>query len=350
MDKCHSAPANHVNKQVQEIAANCHHLPKRYIRKQDKEYGPVTNASASSLADLPVIDFSLLTSSPLELNKLKSAVITWGCFQAINHGIESLFLEKVREIGKMFFHLSADEKKKYLKEEKDVEGYGNDIVLSDDQVLDWNDRLYLTVLPKDQRKFRFWPTNPTNFRDVLDEYSCKMELIYEVVLKSLARALNLHEDCFLNQFGTTKKCARYNYYPSCPWPERVLGVKPHADSSAITILLQDEEVEGLQLLKDGKWVGVSVVHDALTINVGDQMEIGSNGIFKSPVHRVMVNSKKERMTLAVFCPVLSDQVVGPVDELITEETPRMYKNVAYSLDYFLNYFQQGGRPIDACKI
>ncbi|KAK1420960.1 hypothetical protein QVD17_22959 [Tagetes erecta] len=352
MDKCHS-PVNHesVNKQVQEIAANCHHLPERYIRKQDKEYGHVTNASASSPANLPVIDFSLLTSSPSELNKLKSAVITWGCFQAINHGIESLFLEKVREIGKLFFQLSADEKKKYLREENDVDGYGNDMVLSDDQVLDWTDRLYLTVLPKHQRKFRFWPTNPTNFREVLDEYCCKMELIYEVVLKSLARSLNLQEDSFLKQFGTTaKKSARYNYYPSCPWPERVLGVKPHADSSAITILLQDEEVEGLQLLKDGQWVGVPVVHDALTINVGDQMEIVSNGIFKSPVHRVMVNSKKDRMTLAVFCPVLSDQVIGPVDELITEETPRLYKNVTYSLDYFFKIYQQGGRPIDACKI
>lgn len=101
-----------------------------------------------------------------------------------------------------------------------------------------------------------------------------MELIYEVVLKSLARSLNLQEDCFLNQFGpTAKKSARYNYYPSCPWPERVLGVKAHADSSAITILLQDEEVEGLQLLKDAQWFGVPVVHDALTINVGDQMEV-----------------------------------------------------------------------------
>lgn len=80
------------------------------------------------------------------------------------------------------------------------------------------------------------------------------------------------------------------------------------------------------------------------------VQIVSNGIFKSPVHRVMVNSKNDRMTLAVFCPVLSDQVIGPVDELITEETPRLYKNVTYSLDYFFKIVQKGGRPIDSCKI
>ncbi|KAM0007178.1 putative flavanone 3-dioxygenase [Helianthus debilis subsp. tardiflorus] len=76
----------------------------------------------------------------------------------------------------------------------------------------------------------------------------------------------------------------------------------------------------------------------------------SNGIFKSPVHRVLVNSRKERMTLAVFCPVLSDKVIGPADGLITDETPRLYKNVIYSLDFFFKIYQQGGRPIDACKI
>ncbi|KAI3801794.1 hypothetical protein L1987_29909 [Smallanthus sonchifolius] len=169
MDESQSAVAagNHdsMNKQVQEIAAECHQLPQRYIRQLDKEYGDVTNyAAASSPAEIPVIDVSVLTSSPLELDKLKSAVTTWGCFQAINHGIESSFLEKVCEISELFFQLPADEKKKYLREEDDIDGYGNDMILSDDQILDWTDRLYLTVLPKDKRKIQFWPQKPTHFR------------------------------------------------------------------------------------------------------------------------------------------------------------------------------------------
>ncbi|KAI3781969.1 hypothetical protein L2E82_11997 [Cichorium intybus] len=341
------------SKQVQEIALDYDHLPERYIRKQDEEYGSVANAGPSSLVseEIPVIDISLLTSSLSELDKLKSAVSSCGCFQAINHGIEVSFLDKVHEISKQIFRLPVEEKKKYLRAENDLEGYGNDMVLSDNQTLDWTDRLYLTVLPKHQQKLQFWPQNPTHFREVLDEYSSKIESINKLVLKALARSLNLEENCFLNQYGTTSTMnARFNYYPPCQWPEKVLGVKPHADGSAITVLLQDKEVEGLQILKDDKWVGVPIVRDALTINIGDQLEIMSNEVFKSPVHRVLVNSKNERTTLAMFCMPQTEKDIGVVDGLVTDETPRLYKNVTFTTDFFFENYQKGRRAIDACKI
>ncbi|PWA39580.1 Non-heme dioxygenase N-terminal domain-containing protein [Artemisia annua] len=269
----------------------------------------------------------------------------------MNHGIESSLLEEVREIGIQFFKLPVEEKKKCLREKDDLEGYGNDMVLSNNQTLDCNDRIYLAVVPQHQQKLQFWPQNPTHFQEVLNAYSSKIDLISKVVQKSLARSLNMEEDSFLSQYGTTASIsARYNYYPPCPWAEKVLGVKAHSDSSAITVLLQDKEVEGLQLLRDNQWVGVPILRDALTINVGDQIEIMSNGIFKSPVHRLLVNSKKERMTLAMFCVPQTEMVIGPVDGLITDETPRLYKNGTYTLDFFFKDFQQGRRAIDACKI
>ncbi|KAK9055131.1 hypothetical protein SSX86_026213 [Deinandra increscens subsp. villosa] len=338
-----------MNNQVQEIADGCEQLPERFIRKQDEEYGHITDTGGAS--EIPVIDVSLLTSSQLELERLKSAIITWGCFQGVNHGIEVSLLDKVRETSRLFFNLSAEEKKRYLREEDDVEGYGNDMVLSDDQILDWTDRLYLTVLPQDQQKLQFWPQNPTHFREVVNEYCSKLELINELILKALARSLNLDENCFIDQYGTTAKMtARFNYYPPCPWSDKVLGIKPHSDGSAITFLLQDKEVEGLQLLKDGQWFGVPVVPDALTINVGDQIEIMSNGIFKSPVHRVLVNSKDQRSTVAMFCMPQTEKDIGPADGLITDDRPRLYKNVTFSLDFYFKNYQQGKRSVDACKI
>ncbi|GJR98511.1 acidic mammalian chitinase-like protein, partial [Tanacetum coccineum] len=45
-------------------------------------------------------------------------------------------------------------------------------------------------------------------------------------------------------------CDTIQLLPPCPWPEKVLGVKPHAYGSTIIVLLQDKEVESLQLLKD----------------------------------------------------------------------------------------------------
>lgn len=90
----------------------------------------------------------------------------------------------------------------------------------------------------------------------------------------MARSLSLEKDSFLNQYGTIGKMqAWFNYYPLCPLPEKVLRVKLHADGSAIIVLLHEKEVEGHQLLKDDQWVGVSIVPEALTINVGDQIEV-----------------------------------------------------------------------------
>ncbi|CAK9163532.1 unnamed protein product [Ilex paraguariensis] len=144
--------------------------------------------------------------------------------------------------------------------------------------------------------------------------------------------------------------ARYNLYPPCPRPDLILGVKPHADGTAITFLLQDKEVEGLQVLKDDQWFRVPIVPNALLVNVGDQAEIMSNGMFKSPLHRVVTNSERERMTLAVFCTPGSDKEVQPVEELIGENRPRLYKKVKNYVDIFFQNYQQGKRPIEAAKI
>jgi len=80
---------------------------------------------------------------------------------------------------------------------------------------------------------------------------------------------------------------RFNYYPPCPMPDHVLGLKPHTDGSSITFVLQDKEVEGLQVLKDNKWFKVPIVPDALVINVGDQIEVGNNNYYLSSLSLVV---------------------------------------------------------------
>ena len=44
------------------------------------------------------------------------------------------------------------------------EGYGNDEIIAEGQILDWTDRLYLLVQPEDARKLELWPTNPNSLR------------------------------------------------------------------------------------------------------------------------------------------------------------------------------------------
>lgn len=98
--------------------------------------------------------------------------------------------------------------------------------------------------------------------------------VTDILLKAMAKSLDLEEDSFSSQFGDRPGIqARFNYYPRCSRPNLVLGLKPHSDGSGITVLLQDKEVEGLQLLKDDQWFRVPTIPDALLVNLGDQMEV-----------------------------------------------------------------------------
>uniref|UniRef100_A0A803LH18 Fe2OG dioxygenase domain-containing protein n=1 Tax=Chenopodium quinoa TaxID=63459 RepID=A0A803LH18_CHEQI len=144
--------------------------------------------------------------------------------------------------------------------------------------------------------------------------------------------------------------SRFNFYPPCPDPESVLGVKPHADGTAVTLLLQDKEVEVLQVLKDDQWFKVPIVPDALFINVGDLLEIMSNGILKSPMHRVVTNSESERISVAVFSFSDPDREVGPLAGLVTDDRPQMYKRVKHYENIFFENYQLGKRPLHAVRI
>lgn len=76
----------------------------------------------------------------------------------------------------------------------------------------------------------------------------------------------------------------------------------------------------------------------------------SNGIFKSPLHRVVTNSGRERISVATFVLPHPGQVIEPASGLIGEQRPRLYEKMKdYASLYFENY-QQGKRPIDMLKI
>ncbi|KAE8709156.1 Calcium-binding EF-hand family protein isoform 1 [Hibiscus syriacus] len=343
-----------LSKRVQEMVINGEEPESLYICRDEKE---AANGS-SPLAPIPIIDLNLLSSSQLtskaeeekELQKLKSALCSWGCFQAINHGISSCFLDEIRQVSREFFQQPMEEKKKYSKGVEEFEGYGGDPTPEEGQFLDWQDRLFLTVHPQDLRVAKFWPQNPKSFREVLENYTCKMRMVTESVSKSMAKSLGLEENCILDEFGEGAALqARFNYYPCCRRPEIVLGLKPHADGTGYTIILQDE-VEGLQILQNQHWFTVPTLPEALLILMGDQMEIMTNGIWKSPVHRVVSHMEKERTSIAVFYTPQKHKEIGPLDGLVNEETPPLFNKVQdYEITHW-EYYQRGMRALHTARV
>ncbi|EOA20976.1 hypothetical protein CARUB_v10001311mg [Capsella rubella] len=342
-------------KTVQEVVAAGGGLPDRYLQAPTgDDKGQPLNGPVPEM-DIQAIDLSLLlTSSEAgreELSKLHSALSTWGVVQVMNHGITEAFLDKIYKLTKEFFALPTEEKHKYAREIGSIQGYGNDMILWDDQVLDWIDRLYITTYPEEQRQLKFWPELPVGFRETLHEYSMKQHLVIKQVCKAIARSLELEENSFLDMCGENATLdARFNMYPPCPSPDKVIGVRPHADKSAVTLLLPDKNVEGLQFLKDGKWYKAPFVSDTILIIVGDQMEIMSNGIYKSPVHRVVTNREKERVSVAIFCIPGVDKEIQPVEGLVSDARPRLYKPVTNYVELLNTYYLQGLRPIAASLI
>jgi isopenicillin N synthase-like dioxygenase len=63
------------------------------------------------------------------------------------------------------------------------------------------------------------------------------------------------------------------YYPPCPQPDQVIGLNPHSDGSGLTILLQVNDIQGLQVKKDGLWIPIHPLPNAFVFNVGDQLEV-----------------------------------------------------------------------------
>ncbi|CAN0901140.1 Protein SRG1 [Linum grandiflorum] len=340
---------------VQELAIAGQEPSERY-NYRGNDAGSL-NASVP-LIEIPVIDVGrLISSCPSaesdQLAKLSFALSTWGCFQIVNHGMTSSFVDRVHEISEDFFRMPKEEKHKYSRESDSVEGYGTDMILAENQTLDWIDRLYLTLSPPNQVQLRFWPQKPPSFRETLEEYGKKIGELNEILLKAMAKSLNLEEKCFLDQYGRAEEAvmkARFNLYPPCPRPDQIIGVKPHADGSALTFLLQDKQVGGLQFLKGSEWFRVPIIPHALLVNVGDQVEIMSNGVFKSPVHRVVTNSEKERYSLAVFCVPSSEKEIKPAEGLISETRPALYKKVKDYVSIYFEYYQRGRRPIEAAMI
>lgn len=94
------------------------------------------------------------------------------------------------------------------------------------------------------------------------------------MLKYIALGLSLEEDVFEKMFGEAVQAIRMNYYPTCSRPDLVLGLSPHSDGSALTVLQQAKgSPVGLQILKDNTWVPVEPISNALVINIGDTIEV-----------------------------------------------------------------------------
>ncbi|KAK4853737.1 hypothetical protein QYF36_013802 [Acer negundo] len=74
-----------------------------------------------------------------------------------------------------------------------------------------------------------------------------------------------------------------------------------------------------------KYIFALLAYSCMRLFVG--YVIMSNGIYKSPMHRVVTNTEKLRISVASFIEPDPDNEIGPVEHLIDEQRLRLYRNV-----------------------
>ncbi|KAG6405068.1 hypothetical protein SASPL_132650 [Salvia splendens] len=317
-----------------------HEIPARYIVDQEAAISRSSEEiSSSAAAEIPLLDMESLLNEQTkasQLEKLHSTCTQWGIFQLVNHGVNTSLVEKLKHEIKEFYNLPLEERLRYKIRDGEVEGYGQTIIVSQDQKVDWADRFYMITNHIQRRKPHLFPDLPSSLRETLEAYISELQKLSKAIFAVMAESLKMDAREVEEMFEDGMQSLRMTYYPPCPEPEKVMGLTPHSDATGITVLLQVNGVQGFQIKKDGVWMPVNFMPDAFVVNVGDILEILSNGEFKSIEHRATVNSERERITMAMFFNCKYEAEVGPSPSLLTTQRPifRRLKMEQYVKDFF----------------
>ncbi|KAK9291250.1 hypothetical protein L1049_009438 [Liquidambar formosana] len=305
-------------------------VPERYIQKKE-DMTKATDAPHLS-PEIPVIDLSLLSKGHEdELKKLDLACEDWGFLQVVNHGVAKEVLQGMKDAAAGFFELPLEEKNKYAVDLNDGQGYGLPYEVPQELKLDWSDALVLSIYPSQNQKLKYWPTAPKEFKEIVEAYSTGVKKVAEELLGSLSLVMGMMDkDALIRLHKEMALVLRVNYAPTCCKPDEVLSISPHSDMSTITILMQDDDLHGLQIRHDGKWVPVIPIPNALVVNVGDVIEIWSNGKYKSIEHRAITNKDRTRISFASFFFPHEDVELEPFNQMVDSQQPRkIYKKLTY---------------------
>ncbi|KAG8391506.1 hypothetical protein BUALT_Bualt01G0194800 [Buddleja alternifolia] len=287
-------------------------LPERYVLPLPQR-PTLDQKRHCSTTVLPVIDLSFLENPSLRSQVIEQVHVACkevGAFQVINHGISISFTNNALDAAADFFDLPNEMKMRLAS---------NDI------------------------------REPV--REKMGNYAMAIHGLHEKIMEVVFESLGLRPDYIQKDIEQGSQVMAVNCYPACPEPELALGLPPHSDYGLLTIILQDQQ--GLEIAdKNEKWQSVSVIKEALVVQVGDQMEVLTNGRYKSVVHRAILNLDKKRISIASLHSLAIDKKVTPAPELVDEEDVLSYKEGSFG--DFLHFLSENdivkGRYIETLRI
>jgi isopenicillin N synthase-like dioxygenase len=280
----------------------------------------------SDPATLPVLDISRLELSLQRraafLDELRHAARTFGFFYIDGHGIADDLIRSVLTVSRRFFALPEREKLAIeMVNSPHFRGYNRAGFEHTRGKPDWREQVDIGVereaLPFDPdapawRRLQGpnqWPLALPELKAVILRYQSEVTALGIKVLRAFAVALGQKVGVFEPIYSPApNSLLKIIRYPGRLEDDRQ-GVFAHKDSGFVTVLLQDEQA-GLQVDGDHGWIDVPPIPGTFVINVGEILELASNGYLRANVHRVVSPpAGADRISVAFFLGARLDATV-----------------------------------------
>ncbi|KAL9236642.1 hypothetical protein vseg_011284 [Gypsophila vaccaria] len=316
-----------------------------FLQQKTTPLETTNNATALEIKDLPLVDLRALTGeSEEEREKCKGEIIEaskeWGFFQVINHGIPRNILDEMSKEQVRAFRESFNKKVKdnYLDIALPKGSYrwGTPSPTRLEQ-LSWSEAFQIPLIDlsncnnndgidSNSKHVTYLTPTVKQFTTSVSNLALKLANILDENLGNNEGSPKVKEICF-----PSTSDLRMNRYPPCPKYYGSSGLVSHTDSDFLTILHQDQ-VGGLQLVKDGQWIEVKPNPNTLIVNIGDLFQAWSNGVYKSVQHKVVANKEVERLSIAFFLYPTNDAVIESCKK------PQLYKK--FTLQEYRHQIQE----------
>ncbi|CAM8887711.1 unnamed protein product [Rhodiola kirilowii] len=287
------------------------------------------------ITGIPVIDMS----SPSAHTHMIKACEDFGFFKVINHGVSTDLMASLEQYALQFFNMSQTDKNRAGP--PNPFGYGNKKIGRNGDV-GWVEYLLFAAKSGSVVDHMFnsilHEEDSDLFSDVLAEYVREMKRVASEVLELIAEGLKLERDILskLVEDEESDSCFRLNHYPPCQQMfqalsgRNLIGFGEHTDPQIISVL-RSNNTSGLQIaLKDGTWAAVPPDQHSFFINVGDCLQVLTNGRFRSVKHRVVTDSMRSRVSMIYFGGPAMKQEIAPIDSLMEDGEESLYKEFTWS--------------------